>query len=250
MSVNSMKKIRNYWDRKAHIYAELRMRKDWFQKIDQHVLNLIDSELCSKILDIGIGPGGFAIKLAKTNDTMVVGIDVSKRSLRIAKTHIKEGKLSGKIFLVAASADFLPLREASFDAVASIFTIHHLPPPRRNKSFKEFYRVLKHQGKLALVEDWASNPRTIFQHTIYELRKMLMHSEIEEYHAKYYEYVSMLEKNGLKIFAVEFRPKQVDLSRFESLSSIKARKLLKRAEKLEERQKVVDTTFIGAIKLD
>jgi hypothetical protein len=59
----------------------------------------------------------------------------------------------------------------------------------------------------------------------------------------------MLERNGLKIFDVEFHPTQVNLSRFESLTSTRARKLLKKAEKIEERQQIVDTTFIGAIKL-
>lgn len=75
-----------------------------------------------------------------------------------------------------------------------------------------------------------------------------MCSEVTEYHTQYLEYIKMLERNGLKIFDVEFHPSQVELSRFASLSSTQARKLLKKAEKIEERQQMIDTTFIGAIK--
>lgn len=75
-----------------------------------------------------------------------------------------------------------------------------------------------------------------------------MRNEIEEYHTTCYEYVTMIERSGLKIFTVEFHPRQVDLARFESLTSPEARKLLEKAEKIEQRQQIIDTTFLGAIK--
>jgi len=248
LSADAIKAIRSYWDRKAHIYAEIRQRKDSFQEVDEHVSNLIDFKSRSKILDVGTGPASFAVKLAKTGHTIIVGMDISKRSLHIAKANIKRENVSDKISLIVATVDHLPFREASFDAVTSIFTIHHLPLLRMERSFGEFYRALKPKGKFALVEDWSSDPRTYFQNVIYELRRILMHSEVEEYHIQYLEYIKMLERNGLKIFDVEFHPSQVELSRFASLSSAQARKLLKKAEKIEEQQQTIDTTFIGAIK--
>jgi len=248
LSADTIKAIRSYWDRKAHVYAEVRQRKDWFEQVDQRVIDLIAFNSFS-VLDVGTGPGSFAIKLAKTSIIhLIVAIDISKRSLRIARTNINREKATSKISLIVASADHLPFREVSFDAVTSIFTIHHLPPLRMERSFGEFYRALKPRGKFALVEDWSSDPRTYFQNAIYELRRILMHSEITEYHTQYLEYVRMLERNGLKIFDVEFHPNQVDLSRFASLSSVRARKLLKKIEKIDERQQVIDTTFIGAIR--
>jgi ubiquinone/menaquinone biosynthesis C-methylase UbiE len=248
LSADAIKAIRSYWDRKAHIYAEVRQRKEWFRQVDQRVLDLIDSK-SSSVLDVGTGPASFAIRLAKTGNVLIiVGIDISKRSLRIARTNINRENASDKISLIVASADHLPFREASFDAVTSILTIHHLPPLMMERSFGEFYRALKPKGKFALVEDWSSDPRTYFQNTIYELRRILMRNEVTEYHAQYLEYVRMLERNGLKIFDVEFHPNQVDLSRFASLSTMRARKLLKKVEKIDERRRVIDTTFIGAIK--
>jgi len=230
------------------VYAEIRQRKDWFQQVDQRVLGLIASKSFS-VLDVGTGPASFAIKLAKMgNASFIVAIDISKRTLRIARTNIAREKASEKISLMVASADHLPVREACFDAVTSIFTIHHLPPLRMERSFGEFYRALKPKGKFALVEDWSSDPRTYFQTTICELRRILMCGEVTEYHTQYLEYVRMLERNGLKIFDVEFHPNEVDLSRFASLSTPRARKLLKKIEKIDERQQVIDTTFIGAIK--
>jgi len=248
LTQDARKAIRGYWDRKAHIYAELRQRKNWFQQIDQRVSNMINAESCTQVLDIGAGPASFAIKLAKMDNLNVVCIDISKRFLRIAKTHIEGEEASNKISLLLASADSLPFVEESFDAITSIYTIHHLPPLRMERAFGEFYRALKTKGRFALVEDWASDPRTYFQQLAYQLRKILMRTEIEEYHTSYYDYITMIERNGLKIFDVEIHPRQADLSRFGSLSSERARKLLKKAEKFEEREQIIDTTFIGAIK--
>jgi ubiquinone/menaquinone biosynthesis C-methylase UbiE len=241
------KAIRSYWDRKAHIYTELRQR-NWFQQVDQRVSNMINAESCTQVLDVGTGPASFAIKLAKANNLHVVCVDISKRFLRIAKAHVEDEKESMKVSLVAASADSLPFREESFDAIASIYTIHHLPPLHMERAFGEFYRALQTQGRFALVEDWANDPRTYFQQLAYQLRKMLMRVEIEEYHTSYYNYIMMIERNGLKVFDVELHPRQIDLSRFESLSNERARKLLKKAEKFEEPEQVIDTVFIGAVK--
>ncbi len=99
-----------------------------------------------------------------------------------------------------------------------------------------------------MVEDWASDPRNYFQQVAYQLRKILMRTETEEYHTTYYNYITMIERNGLKIFDVEIHPRQIDLSRFQNLSSERARRLLKRAEKFEEDEQIIDTAFIGAVK--
>lgn len=242
------KATRSYWDRKAHIYTELRQRKNWFQQVDRRVSSMINAESCTRVLDVGTGPASFAIKLAKENNLHVVCVDISKRFLRIAKARVADEKASTKVSLLVASADSLPFREESFDAVTSIYTIHHLPLLRMERAFGEFYRALQTKGRFALVEDWASDPRTYFQQLAYQLRKMLMRSEVEEYHTSYYNYITMIERNGLKIFDVELHPRQVDLSRFESLSNERARRLLKKAEKFEERERTVDATFIRAVK--
>ena len=136
MSADAVKATRSYWDRRAHIYAEVRRKKEWFKKVDQRVSDLIDAQTRTTILDIGTGPATFPIKLAKTNDATIVGIDISKRSIKTAKDYIKKEKLTSKIHLIAATADYLPFREGSFTAVTSILVIHHLPLPRMENSFK------------------------------------------------------------------------------------------------------------------
>lgn len=245
---DARKTIRSYWDRRAHIYTELRQRKNWFQQIDQRVSNMINAESCSQVLDVGAGPGSFATKIAKTGNTRVVCVDISKRFIRIAKAHIDDEKASKKISLLVASADSLPFRAASFDAITSIYMIHHLPPLRMERAFGEFYRALRAKGRFALVEDWASDPRNYFQQLAYQLRKVLMRTETEEYHTKNYSYIMMIERNGLKVFDVELHPRQIDLSRFANLANERARRLLKKAERFEQGERVIDTTFIGAVK--
>ena len=209
---------------------------------------MINPESCTQVLDVGTGPASFAAKLAKTHNLHIVCLDISKRFLRIAKERTETEKTPGRISLIAASADSLPFREESFDAITSIYVIHHLPPLRMERAFGEFYRALRTKGRFVLVEDWASDPRTYFQQLAFQLRKMLMRTEAEEYHTSYYNYITMIERNELKISNVELYPRPVDLSRFQNLTSERARKLLKRAEKYEEPEQIIDTVFIAAVK--
>ena len=200
----------------------------------------------SLVLDVGLGV--FATYLVEAKQSMVVGLDVSKRLLCIAKDGIKGADASNRLFLILGSADFLPLRDACFDGATSMLTIHHLPPPRIQESFKEIQRVLKKGGRFILAEDWAYEPKNEFQRIVLELRRLLMLTETEEYHQEYREYVAMLENAGLRVVDVQFRPRPVLLSRFEHLTNERTHKLLRRARQFDERDQLVDTTIISSIK--
>ena len=77
---------------------------------------------CSTALEIGSGTGGFARALAPRCGR-VVGVDLSPNMVRVARAL---GSFSNVEYRVADVMTH-DLGEASFDCIASIATLHHLP---------------------------------------------------------------------------------------------------------------------------
>jgi ubiquinone/menaquinone biosynthesis C-methylase UbiE len=95
-----------------------------------------------KVLNIGCWTGGYEY-FARDIASMIVGIDIGKRALQIAK------KVSTANF-IQASALNLPFRDTSFDVVTMWATIEHLPIRTESDALSEIYRVLKKGGIFCL----------------------------------------------------------------------------------------------------
>lgn len=92
-----------------------------------------------RVLEIGCGGGAFTQGLKKYRpDLTVVGSDVDRQVLQLARSHDKKGEY------VYADAQALPFADTSYAAVVAFDVIEHLPHPE--KAFKEIRRVLKHEG--------------------------------------------------------------------------------------------------------
>ena len=89
-----------------------------------------------RILDLGAGAGGVAIALSSEPRYRTAAVDV------VMNPDLVE--LRGNIEYAVASADTLPFRDGSFDAVLCLETIEHLPRPR--PAAREMMRVLKSGG--------------------------------------------------------------------------------------------------------
>ncbi|MBI4362388.1 MAG: methyltransferase domain-containing protein [Euryarchaeota archaeon] len=94
-----------------------------------------------RILDIGCGEGVITRRLPGER---VVGADFSTAALRRARAADGHGAY------VAASADHLPFRAASFDCVCAFEVIEHLPEPIINPCLAEMARVCIPGGWIAL----------------------------------------------------------------------------------------------------
>jgi tRNA (uracil-5-)-methyltransferase TRM9 len=117
------------------------------------VLRLLGDVSGKSVLDLGCGNGRHTVELAK-RASLVVGIDLSKRLIKIAEVRVRKLGLAHKAMFVVGDVLFLPFRKASFDVVACIAVIHHIPTRGlRRRAVCEMARVLKNGG-LCMITAW------------------------------------------------------------------------------------------------
>lgn len=91
------------------------------------------------ILDVGCGTGLLFKHLANPVNA-VVGIDISRRILKVAKK-LAKGSAPNEVLLVRADADFLPFRSGIFDKIFAITLLQNMPDP--SLTLNEMARVAK-----------------------------------------------------------------------------------------------------------
>lgn len=145
-----LKSVTDYWDNRAEGYsesniAELNSNKHhlWLETI----LKLAPQKSCLKILDIGTGPGFFAIILAKAGHK-VTGIDATQAMLTQAAINAKQQRVN--IELICADVHKLPFNDEQFDLIVSRNVTWNLKEPVQ--AYQDWYRVLKPQGKIIVFD--------------------------------------------------------------------------------------------------
>jgi SAM-dependent methyltransferase len=94
----------------------------------------------SRLLDVGCGSGGPALRLAETTGALVVGIDLLEEGITTATRVAKERELDDRArFTQADAGGRLPFDDQSFTAVISIDVMCHLP--NRLDILREWRRV-------------------------------------------------------------------------------------------------------------
>jgi len=111
-------------------------------------------------LDMGCGTGEYTLSLAQAGFE-VVGGDLSKGMLAVAKSKIKGHKLAQKIQLVRLESTKLPFFNECFDISTCIALLEWVPDS--HKLLAEACRVLKHQAKLIVCVDALWNPYRIYR---------------------------------------------------------------------------------------
>lgn len=106
------------------------------------VLRLIKAREDDLILDVGCGEA-YVMKQCKGN---MVGLDLSRVALRLAKLRLKASRKAGE--LVMGDAQNLPFATRCFDKIICTELLEHVPFPRRVMS--EVSRVVKSGGKVVL----------------------------------------------------------------------------------------------------
>lgn len=119
-------------------------RRPWNRNIHYHdvVLNALPPS-CGRVLDVGCGDGLLASELAGRSGE-VVAIDVDAPTLARARMAHRQPNVS----FVENDVMSHPFERGSFDVIASIATLHHLPLA---PALDRFSQLLRPGGVLALV---------------------------------------------------------------------------------------------------
>ncbi len=122
----------------------------WRKKGCELALQLLETKHLTKIVDVATGTGDMmtywrkAAKMLHRQVDAYLGIDPSEGMLYVAKQKFPD------IEFLLASADALPLEDASADIISISYGIRNVVA--RQKAIEEFYRVLKPGGALVILE--------------------------------------------------------------------------------------------------
>jgi SAM-dependent methyltransferase len=111
--------------------------------VSESIAPLLDAACvgaCSRVLDVGTGPGLVAAA-ARDRQATAVGIDFSESMVAEARRRYPDVEFQH------ANAEALPFDASEFDAVVGNFVLHHLACP--DKVLNEVHRVLRDGGKAA-----------------------------------------------------------------------------------------------------
>ncbi len=116
----------------------------------KELLELVDFDPSTHLIDIGSGLGGAARYLAHTTGCKVTGIDLTPEFCEVATTLTERSGLDNQVEHRVADALDLPFSEASFDAA----WMQHVSMNIADKAtlLAEVHRVLKPNGTLVLYE--------------------------------------------------------------------------------------------------
>jgi cyclopropane fatty-acyl-phospholipid synthase-like methyltransferase len=105
----------------------------------------------SRLLDVGCGSGGPALRLAETVGASVLGVDLLEEGIATATQLAQERGLDDRASFVRLDAGGrLPFDEASFDAILSIDAMCHLP--NRLDILREWHRVTSPGGRILFTD--------------------------------------------------------------------------------------------------
>lgn len=126
----------------------------------QVIMDIIpDSKI--NILDMCCGTLSNSIAIAKYKpDTRVVGLDLSRDMLRVAKKKLYKRHIKN-VYLKCADATKTEMKKQSFDYIIIGLVLHESSPELIKGMLHEAYRLLKDNGNLIVLE-WEA-PKKLYQ---------------------------------------------------------------------------------------
>ncbi|MEU4999092.1 methyltransferase domain-containing protein [Streptomyces sp. NPDC021622] len=101
-----------------------------------------------RVLDVGCGTGGPALRLARSTGAEVVGITISREQVQLANLAAEAERLGGQVKFEHGDAADLRFAPESFDAVWLFESLLHMPDPRH--VLKQLATILRPGGRLVI----------------------------------------------------------------------------------------------------
>ncbi|HBW35219.1 class I SAM-dependent methyltransferase [Desulfosporosinus sp. BICA1-9] len=143
-----LEKVEQYWDKRSDGYCQINLeeldsykRDAWTDLINEYAPKVSGRKL--KVLDIGTGPGFFAILMASCGYE-VSAVDYTEAMLKKAKNNASNYKNS--ITFRRMDAHKLDFEDNTFDLIVTRNLTWNLEKP--DQAYREWYRVLARGGKL------------------------------------------------------------------------------------------------------
>ncbi len=166
MELRKEKEI-EYYDSQAQVWLTEKSGRGWqgdFEGFNpltlssfQYLYKLLEENSNGKkLLDYGCGNGVHATFPAK-HGAQVVAIDLSEKSLEIAKERARREGVADKISFLKMDCEKLEFPDNSFDVILDGGTFSSID---LNKAYPELRRVLKSEGLLIGIETFGHNPIT------------------------------------------------------------------------------------------
>lgn len=111
-----------------------------------------------RVLELGCGMGAISTLLARSGAELSA-LDISARSVDVARRRARLHGVSGMIDFTATAAESLPYEAGHFDVVVGRAVLHHLDVER---AAPELHRVLRDGGRAAFTEPLGTNPVIAF----------------------------------------------------------------------------------------
>jgi demethylmenaquinone methyltransferase/2-methoxy-6-polyprenyl-1,4-benzoquinol methylase len=123
-----------------------------------------------KVLEIGCGTGTLALMMA-ARGAFVVGFDVSKGMLEVAKEKVRASRAEESVKLEEKGvAEMDSFEDESFDKIVSTLVFSELSSDEQIYALEESKRILKHEGLLIIGDEVP--PRTILRRVIHHLIRL------------------------------------------------------------------------------
>ena len=138
--------LTSYWNDRAPSYSAQNIAEmnDWRCRAWRElILSYAPQKDRLRILDIGTGPGFFAINLALAGHD-VTAVDVTEHMLRHAKANAES--YGAQVNFVLHRGEFLPFEDNSFDLIVSRNVVWNLEYPEQ--ALAEWRRVLAPGGRM------------------------------------------------------------------------------------------------------
>lgn len=151
------------YDADANRFLEARWKKDKknYEIVKKEILRHLKPKQNDILLDVGCGPGTWSEILSEFTSNLHV-IDISSGMINGAK------KRCPNAMFILCSGDDLPYQHGLFDKILSVRVFEYFPD--KDKTIKEFYRVLRSNGRLILITKSTPLIWRIPDYIIYVLR--------------------------------------------------------------------------------
>ena len=190
--------VRTYFGSLSEGYDQSRI-SDWQRFFQQKLVDSVEPGDSLAVLDVGCGTGWAVRTLARRYPSAdIYGIDISESMVEVARK--KSRSLSNALFR-AEDAEQLGFEDEKFDYVITSHAFRHCPDP--DKALSEFYRVLKQDGTLLLLDFCRDIQRPLLRF-VAATREIFPSGNTRGYYSST-EMVSQMQRNGFSNVHATFR---------------------------------------------